>query len=321
MNRRELLRAAIVAGSTGGLGSLAGCTGGGGTYGGGGGTSNPSTTTDSAEPGGGTDGPAVSVRSTDEYGDILVGPDGLSLYLFEKDTNGEMASTCYDSCANAWPPLTVSEEPTKGDGVTASLSTFEREDGSTQVAAAGWPLYYYAADEKPGDTNGQEVDGFGGEWYLLGPDGKKKESEEESDEEAKETTAPTVSVRSTDEYGDILVGPDGLSLYLFEKDTNGEMASTCYDSCANAWPPLTVSEEPTKGDGVTASLSTFERDDGSTQVAAAGWPLYYFVKDEKPGDTNGQEVEGFGAEWYLLGPDGKKKEGGEMEETTTDSGY
>lgn len=117
------------------------------------------------------------MASIDEYGEILVGPDGHSLYLFEKDTRGETASTCADACAKAWPPLTVSGTPTKGDGVTATLSTFDREDGSTQVAANGWPLYSYAADEKPGDANGQEVDGFGAEWYLLDPDGAEVEGE------------------------------------------------------------------------------------------------------------------------------------------------
>jgi plastocyanin/predicted lipoprotein with Yx(FWY)xxD motif len=126
-------------------------------------------------------GATVSVRSTDEFGDILVGPDGRSLYLFEKDTVGSMASSCNDSCAKAWPPLTESEGPTAGDGVTAPLSTFEREDGSMQVVAAGWPLYFYAADREPGDTNGQEVEGFGAEWYLLAPDGSKIEGHGEDD--------------------------------------------------------------------------------------------------------------------------------------------
>ncbi|MFB6080253.1 MAG: hypothetical protein ABEJ81_04570 [Haloferacaceae archaeon] len=181
MNRRTLLRTAVVAGS-GGLATLAGCTGGSSSDAGT--TTAPETST--GDMGGGTDGDVngttVSVDSNQQYGDVLVGPDGMSLYLFEKDTKGSGESTCYDACATAWPPLTVSGRPTKGDGVTASLSTFDRDDGSTQVTANGWPLYHFKSDEKPGDANGQEVEGFGGEWYLVGPDGTKKESEEESDE-------------------------------------------------------------------------------------------------------------------------------------------
>jgi len=55
-----------------------------------------------------------------------------------------------------------------GDGVSAELTTFEREDGSTQVAADGWPLYYFAPDEAPGDAKGQGVNDV---WWVLAPDG------------------------------------------------------------------------------------------------------------------------------------------------------
>ncbi|MFB6268839.1 MAG: hypothetical protein ABEH83_02780 [Halobacterium sp.] len=116
-----------------------------------------------------------------------------------------------------------------------------------------------------------------------------------------ETTAAdaTVRVRSTDQYGDVLVDADGMSLYLFDADEQGE--STCYDDCAQNWPPLTVDGTPTAGGDVTASLGTTERDDGSTQVTAADWPLYYFSGDEQPGDTNGQGVSDV---WWLVAPDG-----------------
>lgn len=56
----------------------------------------------------------------------------------------------------------------------------------------------------------------------------------------------------------------------------------------------------------TAKLSTTKRKDGSTQVTYNGWPLYYFAKDQTPGEITGQDVEGFGAEWYLVSPDGEK---------------
>jgi len=113
----------------------------------------------------------VSVASASSVGAYLVGPKGMSLYMFAPDTRGAGASTCTGSCATVWPPLTTDGNPTKGPKVTAALSTFERGDGSTQVAAAGWPLYGYAGDSSAGDTNGQALDANGGRWYLLGPDG------------------------------------------------------------------------------------------------------------------------------------------------------
>ncbi|WP_255194788.1 COG4315 family predicted lipoprotein [Halorarius litoreus] len=123
----------------------------------------------------------------------------------------------------------------------------------------------------------------------------------ESTETPTPMAAATVQVATHPEYGDILVDDAGLSLYLFTRDTQGEGSSVCSGECADAWPPLTVTESPTAGDGVTAELSTFERDSGELQVAAAGWPLYYFASDEEPGDTNGQ---GVGDVWWLVTPDG-----------------
>jgi len=113
------------------------------------------------------DGATVGVRSHPDHGEVLVGPDGLTLYMFDQDTQGEGSSTCSGGCAETWPPLTA-DDPTAGDGVTAELTTFEREDGSTQVAANGWPLYYYATDTEPGDASGQ---GVGDVWWVLAPDG------------------------------------------------------------------------------------------------------------------------------------------------------
>lgn len=111
----------------------------------------------------------------------------------------------------------------------------------------------------------------------------------------------------TESGGRFLTDADGMSLYLFEADS--ESTSTCYDDCAAAWPPLLTEGMPAADGQVDASkLSTTERKDGSTQVTYGGWPLYYFVKDQAPGDTQGQDVEGFGAEWYLVAPDGEKFE-------------
>jgi len=116
----------------------------------------------------GMDSPTVTVTSTDEYGDILAGPDGLTLYMFGADEQGATESACAGECAQNWPPLTVDGEPAAGEGVGTDLSAFERDDGSTQVAANGWPLYYWANDEEPGDTDGQGVNDV---WWVLDADG------------------------------------------------------------------------------------------------------------------------------------------------------
>jgi predicted lipoprotein with Yx(FWY)xxD motif len=156
------------------------------------------------------------------------------------------------------------------------------------VAASGWPLYYYAEDSSPGEATGQ---GAGGAWWVLAPDGTPKMP-----------TRATIDVRSHDEHGDILVDGDGRTLYMFDRDEQDAEASACTSSgCLNAWPPVTTGLEPTVGDAVTAQVTTFARDDARRQVAANGWPLYYFRNDESPGDASGQ---GANDVWWVLGPDG-----------------
>jgi len=123
------------------------------------------------------EGAKVEVSEKEPFGKYLADAEGMSLYLFEAD--GKLSSTCSDACAQAWPPLLTEGEPTAGEGVDKGmLATFQRTDGSTQVAYNGRPLYYFARDESAGDTKGQDVEGFGAEWYLISPEGEEVEEEE-----------------------------------------------------------------------------------------------------------------------------------------------
>ena len=100
------------------------------------------------------------------------------------------------------------------------------------------------------------------------------------------------------DLGPILVDGDGNVLYLFTPDTDG--ISTCYGDCEANWPVFYGPVED--GDGVDDDLiGTTTRDDGTEQVTYNGWPLYYFIRDEAPGDTNGQ---GVGEVWYVIDPSG-----------------
>jgi len=119
--------------------------------------------------------------------------------------------------------------------------------------------------------------------------------------------AAKVDTATSDEYGTYLVNERGMSLYLFEPDDQGR--STCYDACAQAWPPVTTEGQPkARGKTDASLLGASKRKDGARQVTYNGWPLYTFVKDNAPGDTAGQDVEGFGGEWYLVTPEGEHVE-------------
>jgi predicted lipoprotein with Yx(FWY)xxD motif len=111
--------------------------------------------------------PTVAVSAaTGPLGTYLTGPDGLTLYAFKPDSAN--SSTCVGGCAEAWPPFTVGldVELVPGDGVEGAVTTFARADGTLQVAYDGAPLYYFANDTTPGDTNGQ---GLGGNWFVAEP--------------------------------------------------------------------------------------------------------------------------------------------------------
>ena len=119
---------------------------------------------------------------------------------------------------------------------------------------------------------------------------------------ARAATQPTVSTSSTS-LGRTLVNSRGRTLYLFEKDRNGK--SACTGECATNWPPLITTGKPRTGAGARASLiGTTKRADGRMQVTYNHHPLYTFVQDTKSGQTNGENLDAFGAKWYAVSPAG-----------------
>ena len=109
---------------------------------------------------------------------------------------------------------------------------------------------------------------------------------------------PAVVATAWSGLNQYLVDDRGMSLYLFTNDTQGDNSSACTsESCLNAWSPLFTGGEPVAyGSADESLLGSFERADGlGTQVTYNGWPMYYFVSDEAPGDTMGQGQ--FGVWW------------------------
>jgi predicted lipoprotein with Yx(FWY)xxD motif len=115
----------------------------------------------------------VSVKKNKKFGTILAGAGSRTVYMFGGDKSGS-ASACAGACAAAWPPVTASGRPSAAGKVNVSkITTFKRSDGTMQVVYAGHPLYYYATDKDGGDAYGQGINGFGADWYVVAPSGKK----------------------------------------------------------------------------------------------------------------------------------------------------
>lgn len=93
----------------------------------------------------------------------------------------------------------------------------------------------------------------------------------------------------------VLTGSNGMTLYVFDKDTAGNGKSVCNGPCASNWPPLYASEN----DVASGDYSLVTRDEGKKQWALKGKPLYYWVKDQKPGDKTG---DGFNNVWHVAKP-------------------
>ena len=100
---------------------------------------------------------------------MLTNSKGLTLYWFGPDTS--TTSKCTGSCATYWPP--VMGPVTAGSGVTGTLGTITRADGTTQATYDGHPLYTYVADTAPGQAKGNGLNVSGGLWYEMTVSGAK----------------------------------------------------------------------------------------------------------------------------------------------------
>src|SRR2546423_6071239 len=112
-------------------------------------------------------------------------------------------------------------------------------------------------------------------------------------------------VLNSGKLGKYIVDGKGRTLYEFEKDSSRR--SACSGSCAHNWPPYITSGKPRVGRGLSASKAgTIRRANGSLQATYGGHPLYRFMGDSTAGDTNGQGLHAFGANWYVVQASGKK---------------
>jgi predicted lipoprotein with Yx(FWY)xxD motif len=95
--------------------------------------------------------------------------------------------------------------------------------------------------------------------------------------------------------GGMLTGPNGMTLYTYDRDVPDTGKSSCNGQCAVNWPPL-MAADSAKGSG---DYSVVTRDDGKKQWAMKGQPLYYWIKDTKAGDKTGDGVQNV---WHIIKP-------------------
>ncbi|MFG1997757.1 hypothetical protein ACGFNU_01265 [Spirillospora sp. NPDC048911] len=261
---------------------------------------------------------SLEVASVNKIGKVVTDGEGRTLYRFDKDTARPPASTCVEACAQAWPPVMAGQQAVQVKGVDESLvGKVKRADGTWQVTLGGWPLYRYAKDQSPGDVKGQAVQGT---WYAAAPTGKKAVAKEAQPSQPPQQGNgggngnggggwagwTTIKVRMDQKLGMIVTDGKGRTMYRFDKDK--PKVSNCSGDCRAKWPIVTFNGfKKLKVSGVDRSLISFiERSDGKPgecQLLINGWPMYYFAKDAKAGDTKGQAVQNV---WWVVSPEGKK---------------
>lgn len=235
---------------------------------------------------------SLQVSENPAVGAFLTDANGMTLYLFTMDTTAN-ESMCDGDCAANWPPAPA-EGMSLPEGVPGELGSIDRADGTQQAAYNGIPLYLFAGDSAAGDITGE---GVGGVWFVVAP-GATHGAYAAAPGEGTPTPASTLHIGFTDELGPFLADANGMTLYLFEKDTTAN-ESTCEGDCLANWPAASAEGALTLPAGVPGELTAITRADGSQQLAYDGIPLYHYAADKAAGDTNGQEV---GDVWYVVTP-------------------
>jgi predicted lipoprotein with Yx(FWY)xxD motif len=216
----------------------------------------------------------ILVKSRPDGANYLTDANGMTLYYYTKDSDGQ--SACNGGCATAWPTFYAADISVSAPLQPSDFGTITRTDGTKQTTYMGWPLYYWQKDAKAGDATGE---GVGKVWYIL------------------KVPAYNVMISTSAALGNYLVDGVGQTLYWYTKDSAG--ISACTGNCLKNWPAFTASTFTVPSALNPADFGTIKRDDGTLQATYKGFPLYYWVKDLKRGDTTGQDV---GKVWYVIDP-------------------
>lgn len=233
----------------------------------------------------------VTVATVDDpvLGTILVDADGKTLYV----RLGETASSllCTGTCLNQWAPAAApasgisaqSLQFTGAGDAGVDFSAVARSDGTQQLTYRGQPLYSAA-----GDVAGASLaNGLDGVWFAA-------------------NAVPLVRVVRHPVHGEILVGPNGRTLYYYQDDEGEEAGYQCDEACSENFPPLVVSNRffvedagRTQSDLNAIDRLADSRRASRVQVSHEGRPLYYWSRDTRPGDVTGDGIAGL---WRVARP-------------------
>ena len=109
---------------------------------------------------------AIQVLTNSQLGQILATDEGKTLYANTLDSPEQLHCTT-SACTGFWPPYIVSAQPGAVEGLSGSLGTVTRPDGTTQFTYNNQPLYTFYGDKEPGDAKGNGFTDMGGTWHVV----------------------------------------------------------------------------------------------------------------------------------------------------------
>ena len=219
--------------------------------------------------------PVVTVRPM-VGGTVYADLKGNTLYTLDRDSDGK--SSCAGSCLAKWRPLAAAWTT----GAIGDWTVIERADGVRQWALKGKPIYTFTGDQKPGDVRG---DGAEQVWHAA--------------VKSRDFLPPGISIKPipNSSIGPAFVTQQGMTVYFVYRYRYNAGGNTrynspspgpagCKDECLKSWIPV-----PAPADAVAGGdWSIVDRDDGTRQWAYRKFPVYTYVKDQKPGDALGEGV-------------------------------
>ena len=229
---------------------------------------------------------------------MVVTGTGYTVYVYLPDSTHPPATTCTADCANDWPPVLAPSAPPHLGGIKPSLvGVTVRPGGARQLTLAGYPLYRFAGDRRPGDADGESI---GNTWFAVGPDGSFLALPPVAFGGA--AAASQILRVVSRPGGPVVADGAGQTVYTFRDDRVGR--SACVDSwCTQDWPAVVADGPAIRPPGITARVGVLRRPDGIVQVTLDGHPLYVFAGDTQPGDARGL---GIGGDWFPITPNGAK---------------
>lgn len=104
--------------------------------------------------------PAMATAPAKLKNGVLTDFKDMTLYTFDRDVEASGKSVCHDECARNWLPFYAPA----GARANADYQIITRDDGKSQWAFNGKPLYFWPEDQEPGDKYG---DGYNNLWRLI----------------------------------------------------------------------------------------------------------------------------------------------------------